>query len=112
MLAEKLLDTKTKNLAIRALLATSRERRSEGSIVLPGITCAKIIYEGTPQGSRGRKLFVDFYFHRGNGAWISKQQNWPADFLYELSVALLDKRECTLGYDPTKTGDAKEYFEV
>ncbi|KAF2851211.1 hypothetical protein T440DRAFT_371000, partial [Plenodomus tracheiphilus IPT5] len=50
VLAEKLQDTATKNVALEAMLVACR-KKFDGQSRVPGRETIKIVYEGTPDGS-------------------------------------------------------------
>lgn len=103
VLAEKLQDVKAKNDIIDAMLAKSR---AEGLVsTKPPLTMDAVaaLYEGTPEGSQARKLFVDFFAQHGLASWLGEKEDVRFDFLYDVSVRLLQIR--TKGTIPMTTAN-------
>ncbi|KAI8939495.1 hypothetical protein NX059_003266 [Plenodomus lindquistii] len=109
VLAEKLQDIASKNAAISAMLAAFEERNDAKGI--PGSSIIKIVWDGTPSGSKMRKLIVDMWADRATGSWIKKYKGkeWPADFLVDMTMALMEKRAPP--NDPDVARDASMYWE-
>jgi hypothetical protein len=66
--------------------------------MLPTSKDVGIIYNATTRPGGARKLMVDLYVWKGAAAWMKESTlqgpSYPADFLAELTVALLEQREC------------------
>jgi hypothetical protein len=59
VLAEKLQDISAKNAAITAAIEVSQVAMRDGSWIPPSFVTANNVYEGTPEGSLGRRLVMD-----------------------------------------------------
>jgi hypothetical protein len=59
VLAEKLQDISAKDAAITAAIEVSQVAMRDGSWIPPSFVTANNIYEGTPEGSLGRRLVMD-----------------------------------------------------
>ena len=111
VLAEKLQDTRTRNSVLEATLQASRLLRSDGKIYDPGLRSIGILYAGTMAGSPMRRLLVDIYTARAKSQMLNKPgDQWPSDFMRELALSLLDKRQRP--EDATRTCDASLYMEI
>ena len=88
VLCEKSEDIRGKNAMLEVILGEIRNRYT-----LPSTSTTKIIYEGTPRNSPIRKLFVDAYVELHSRLSISrtKWEDWPKEFLFDLSSQLLDR---------------------
>ncbi|KAF3049218.1 hypothetical protein E8E11_005861 [Didymella keratinophila] len=73
VLAEKILDDTTKNMALTAMDTRANKSQERPSTRCPDVHSIKVIYEGTPEKSPARSEFLK-------------------DFLYDLSISLLEKR--------------------
>jgi hypothetical protein len=112
VLAEMLMDITTKNTVLNALLSKYREVLN-GMRHAPGIESVKIIYEGTSSHSPARRLMVDCYndITTGSKFITTSSLELPRDFLYDLTIAMLDHRHApTTGMRPYSC-DATEYHE-
>ena len=113
ILAEMLMDTATKNTVLDAILSKRRETATDGLRYVPSIACVKIIYEGTSPQSPARRLMVNSWTEITNGsvAITSSTEDIPKDFLYDLSVSLLDHRPAPTTGIKTCSCDASFYHE-
>ena len=93
LLGEKLIDAKFKDSVIDAMLATMRSRSGGRSTLNPGTQAIKTLYEGTPKGSKARRLFAESC--AGNiqlSTFTANKECYPQDFLLDLAEALIAKR--------------------
>ncbi|KAF9701864.1 hypothetical protein EKO04_000819 [Ascochyta lentis] len=97
VLAEKLQDIDAKNKTLAAMVASAFEKRSDGVMYSPGPDTIRTIYEGTPPGCLLRKLLVDIYTSKATDQWIEKCKDWPDEFMRELLISVLKKRERVSG---------------
>jgi hypothetical protein len=111
VLAEKLQDSETENAVLEAMLL-SRQLRGDGLLYLPSYNDITLLYSGTTTGSPMRKMIVEMWSNSEASNWLTKEtQEWPSDFLYELSVKLLDRRDVP-STDPTATEDISAYVKA
>jgi|TARA_R110002003_G_scaffold115_2_gene9933 hypothetical protein len=93
VLAEKLMDAKSKEVVLAAMLALSKESFVDNGPYYPGIDSVQVIYEGTREDSPARRLLVQLFTEFGDAAFITaKVDEIPKDFLYDLSVSVLGTR--------------------
>lgn len=93
VLAEKLIETTTKSLVLAAMTACSQKSVSNHFLYYPAIDSIQTIYDGTPEGSPARELFVKLYTKHGDASFLTARSSIvPKDFLYELSVSILRTR--------------------
>lgn len=92
VLAEKLRDVKTKNKALVAILASSKEVRSDKHTYAPGQSIITKIYAGTGPGSALRRLVVDLWTADGVASYLQPGAAYPTEFLHEVIVSLMDRR--------------------
>lgn len=93
VLAEKLMDDKSKAVILDSLAACALKPRWDGRLYYPGIDAIQIIYEGTPEGSCARAWLVDVYTQHVSSSFLTEKPNTvPKDFLQDLSISLLTKR--------------------
>lgn len=82
--------------AISGIYAKAHEQ-SLSHPMLPTSKDVGIIYNATTRPGGARKLMVDLYVWKGAAAWVKENTlqgpSYPADFLAELTVALLEQRE-------------------
>ena len=82
--------------AISGIYAKAHEQ-SLSHPMLPTSKDVGIIYNATTRPGGARKLMVDLYVWKGAAAWVKESTlqglSYPADFLAELTVALLEQRE-------------------
>lgn len=92
-MVELLMDDKTKDLVLAAMLARSEEAYTDGHIYFPDLDCINIIYNGTPEGSPARRLLVQFYTENNFDSFCdTKVEDVPKDFLLDLSISLTNTR--------------------
>jgi len=84
---EKYQNKDFKNATIDAMLSKVAIRDNEGSRWFPSSPAIKIIYNGTPEGSKARKLMVDIYVY-GVGAANIVAYTLHLDFIKDLIAAL------------------------
>lgn len=106
VLAEKLQDTWAKNHIIDAMHSFVAEKlpRNPASWVrmerIDGcVSTASLIklYEGTPSDSQARELVVDLFADNGTAEWLALAGDLlPHEFLFEVTVRLLQKRPCVV----------------
>jgi hypothetical protein len=111
--ADKLMDTQAKNMIAEAILVLSREPTT--SPYGPS-DAARIIYKRTSESSPARRLFVDIFADHG-GSWLPARgaddaANVPPEFLYDLSVRLMELKQNPRCCPPTTTCPLTEYHEV
>ncbi|KAF2122077.1 hypothetical protein BDV96DRAFT_483324 [Lophiotrema nucula] len=84
VLAEKLVDGKTKNLVIRAIFAATEQRHVDGIIRYPDSNSVTIAFEGTPENCNLRALLSALYVHCANASWWEGEvaECWPKEFLF------------------------------
>jgi hypothetical protein len=82
-----------------SVLDAMKEKRStvakDGHNWLPFGQVIGHIYDNTVESSKARTLLVDMYVHHGHVFWLkgwSRVEDLPKQFLYDLSVALLEQR--------------------
>jgi hypothetical protein len=88
VLAEKVMDTKSKNIIVAAMIS----RGADGYFATGN--AIKWIYEGTVASSPARRLYVDLYaFYAPKEDVENPARDWPIDFWMELSRALILRRD-------------------
>jgi hypothetical protein len=93
VLAEKLMDAKSKEVVLAAMLARSKEPFVYNGLYYTGIDSVQVIYEGTQEDSPARRLLVQLFTDFGDAAFITeKADEIPKDFLYDLWVSVLGTR--------------------
>ena len=102
VLAEKLVDIKTKNIVVEAILGRLKEFKWPLADVIRGL------YEGTPSGSPARRLLADRFAEVGD---VEKHLSLgstvlPQDFWIDITKALTAYRERLI-----KRGPMKSVFE-
>ncbi|KAF2470511.1 uncharacterized protein BDR25DRAFT_369738 [Lindgomyces ingoldianus] len=94
VLCEYLIDHKSQDLVLLAISARFKQVGKDGKQYLPSIKCVKIIYGGTPEESPARNMLVDFYSDHDDGTALSGTYgDVPKDFLYDLSISVLQNRQ-------------------
>ncbi|PNP57774.1 hypothetical protein THARTR1_01932 [Trichoderma harzianum] len=94
-LGEFLQDINFKDAALDAILIKTRSKASDGQSWIPFGSTIRHIYEGTPESSAARRLFVDLYTYHGHGDWLTNWANkddLPKQFLLDLAIAVLTQR--------------------
>jgi len=102
-LGEKLMDTAFKDAIIDAIILKAVTPASDGHTWSPVGEAVRFIYDGTPENSPARKLFVTMYVWCGSEDWITfwaKREDLPKDFLIDLTTALLSHRTRPKGIGP------------
>lgn len=90
VVAERLHDVQTRNLAVEALY--NRMQGSDPTTTVPGPKCLDIIYEGTASAKNlMRKLIVDTWFTWGVERLEDFLDTAPRQFLVELAAAAVRK---------------------
>ncbi|KAH6637768.1 hypothetical protein C7974DRAFT_148065 [Boeremia exigua] len=110
VLAEKLQDMEAKNQTINAVIASSRFKQAGGSVYAPGYNFIRIIYDGTPSGSKMRKLLVELYTMDAASSWIDSYHEFPCEFMEALLKSVLDLRKPRLGL--VNTADVTRFMET
>ncbi|KAF2827442.1 hypothetical protein CC86DRAFT_264582, partial [Ophiobolus disseminans] len=104
VLAEMLMDDNTKNLVLSAMVAKSNEVYTDGKLWYPGVNCAKIIYEGTREGSPARRLLVEFYTDNNISNFrATKSEYVLKDFLLDLAINLTETRPLLHNFKKART---------
>ncbi|KAF2660744.1 hypothetical protein K491DRAFT_711638 [Lophiostoma macrostomum CBS 122681] len=114
VLAEMLMDVKSKNLVLDAMLSKAREE-FEGVCYFPRLEMVKIIYEGTPSRSPARKFMVDCWSQitKGSGSLgTSSRDKIPKDFLCDLAITMLDLKADPNNGAKISTCDPTKYHEI
>jgi hypothetical protein len=88
VLAEKLCDIAAKNAAIESFMATAKERDSGNTQYNPSMSAAKIMYAGTPKGSLGRQLIVDYWTSSQLHNLAAAADEMPIDLWVDLALVL------------------------
>lgn len=105
--AEKIGDINCKNAIVRAMIKRMDIEIDECQYFPIG-EAINIIYQGTTAGSKGRKLVVDAAVVHGHGGWIDPDVDGNnAEYLTDLSRALLDSRECAKSPSMTEMKDGR-----
>ncbi|KAH7137918.1 hypothetical protein B0J11DRAFT_573932 [Dendryphion nanum] len=81
VLADKLMDTTTKNTILDAVICRVRERK------IPSPAALTIVYVSTPENDPMRRLVVDVCAQWGSIDSFANERP-PADFMYDLLVAM------------------------
>lgn len=93
VLAEMLIDDKTKGLVLAAILTRSEQPFPNGKLLYPDLQCVKVIYEGTPEESPARRLLVELYTEFIEDSFTRDElSEIPKDFLCDLSSNMLASR--------------------
>lgn len=93
ILAEKLMDETTKDVALSQITARAAEPDADGQLCCPATDSIQIIYDGTPVGSPARQLIVKLYTNLGTESLLTDDVDaLPKDFLYDLSRNVLKVR--------------------
>ncbi|KAF2121995.1 hypothetical protein BDV96DRAFT_627187 [Lophiotrema nucula] len=92
--AEKVQDTRIKNLTLVAIMDLVENGLPNGKLLPPSSSMVSNIYKYTVGGNIARKFLVDFYVCFGQARWFDAGETtlWPVDFLLELSRALFEMR--------------------
>lgn len=85
ILADRLMDSTTKNLVIEATIGRIRERK------LPKEDAVSRLYDGTTENDPMRKLFVNMYVKFGNEKSITDSQHLP-EFMHDVLVGFMKTR--------------------
>lgn len=96
VLGDKLQDGDFKDVIIDAIIDKCKSIASDGRKWFPVGPVLRCIYDNTPTSSEARRLLVDIYVHNGSGDWLSdwvKQDDIPKDFLLDITMAFLNKKE-------------------
>jgi hypothetical protein len=96
VLGDKLQDGDFKDVIIDAIIDKCKSIASDGHKWSPVGPVLRCIYDNTPTSSKARRLLVDIYVHNGSGDWLSdwvKQDDIPKDFLLDIAMAFLNKKE-------------------
>ncbi|KAF2279433.1 uncharacterized protein EI97DRAFT_412463 [Westerdykella ornata] len=96
ILGDKLQDGDFKDVVIDAMIDKCKSTASDGHRWFPVGPVLRCMYKNTPTSSKARRLLVDIYVHHGPGHWTSdgaEQDEIPKDFLYEVTMAFMDKRD-------------------
>ncbi|KAF2641195.1 hypothetical protein P280DRAFT_479621 [Massarina eburnea CBS 473.64] len=105
VLAEKLQDVDTRNIAIDAMIAKSRSEKS-----LPGMYNVQRIFDDTSEGSPLRQFVIDLYAEIGSEQQLHRNCGRPpSDFLYELSRKLLKMPFREVNHHTVDTCDSSVY---
>lgn len=83
--------------AISAIYTTCHEQPPESPPLLPSSTDVAIIYDATYGACGAMRLMVDLYVWKATREWVedsvSSGLGFPAEFLADLTIALLDQRK-------------------
>jgi hypothetical protein len=108
-MAEMLMDEKTKDIVLAAIVARSLEPYNDGLYYFPGIRCVNIIYNGTPEGSPARHLLARLYTEQNLGSLLKAEHEHIAkDFLYDLSLSLITNRPLLRDFNSMKDDLARK----
>jgi len=94
VLGEWLRDVKFQNRIATALVQTLQDRAPN----VPDPACVGVMYDGTPKGSHGRKIFVDGFVSYNTPEEPSSIEAYHPDFITDLAKALF------LDYESFKGG--------
>lgn len=112
ILAEKLMDVKTKNNVLDGILRASRMSDKSGASYFPSFTTVETIYNGTPGPCAGRRLMVDLYLFQATTCNCENDDfSLMPDFANDLIHAFL-KSTTDRPADITKTCDLSDYHET
>ncbi|KAF1949807.1 hypothetical protein CC80DRAFT_369541, partial [Byssothecium circinans] len=93
VLAESLVDARTKCIVLRKLEVLTRTPGKHGQLHYPGMDCVQIIYDGTLPSSLARTLLVTLYSKHGNETFLDEHiDEVPKEFLYDLSRSMIRDR--------------------
>lgn len=93
VLAEKLMDKRTKTVVLDSFYARVGQLSKTGDVQSAALDCVRIIYGGTRTSSSIRDLLVAFYTDYGDRSFLPEEvENVPSDFLYDISRSMLKKR--------------------
>ncbi|KAK3112819.1 hypothetical protein LTR53_010500 [Teratosphaeriaceae sp. CCFEE 6253] len=97
ILGEKIIDSRFQDSVVNAIIATTRETVGPGNRVYPNMRNVRRIYKNTPEGSPARRLLVDMYAIKAHPLFFhgEKPQDDMCQFFFDLSCALMEKREVT-----------------
>ncbi|KAI4955170.1 hypothetical protein J4E91_001028 [Alternaria rosae] len=88
VMGEMLMDTTFKN----PVLIASRDALLDRPFykrLRPGFSIVKTIYDGTPEGSPGRRFMVDVWVREANENWAIHLDDMPLAFTKDLSKAFM-----------------------
>ena len=105
VLAEKLQDAKSKNAIVRGFIACCYQPRSDNLCYFFDKSLATLLYEGTPRGSKLRKVFVEMRAWDQNKCGAKWEEGWPYEFLTELACELIQHRD-------TKDAKKKKFWRM
>lgn len=95
VLGDLLQDGNFKDAVLDAMIERTTSKLSDGKMWFPVGPVIRHIYDNTMKSSEARRLLVDMYTQTGRSDWL---RNWacpedlPKEFLYDLAIAVLDKR--------------------
>lgn len=95
VLGDMFLDGDFKDAVIDAIIDKSTSKASDGQYWYPVGPVIRYIYDNTLHPSKARSLLVDLYTASGHGEWLSdwaQPGDLPKEFLHNLAISLLDKR--------------------
>lgn len=90
VLAEKFLDTRTKNMIIQTVMICSREAQLDGKRYLSSDLFITAIYNGTPLGNQMRWLLVDTCVQGMSERWFAEHATrLPGDFFIDACLQIM-----------------------
>ncbi|CAG9989478.1 unnamed protein product [Clonostachys byssicola] len=95
VLGDMLQDGNFKDAILDAMVEKTESKLSNDTTLFPVGPVIRHIYDNTMESSEARRLLVDLYTEHGRGDWLRKRasrEDLPKEFLYDLVVAVLDKR--------------------
>ena len=99
--AEKVQENSLCDEIIRKSAQVGDTSWDDGIRRIPNDDILQIIYDGTPSGSPARRFFVDLHVARGSAGWIGDSvEDYPAEFLFDFSIAMLRARDAEGLHDP------------
>lgn len=108
-LGDELIDGDFQDAIIDAIVDKCNSKASDGQSWFPVGAVVQQIYRHTLKSSKARRLLTDLYITHGSGGWlrVMKQDEIPAEFLFDLAIGFLDRER----YDPTTKSTLCEYHQ-
>lgn len=75
------------------MYTSSSKLRSDGYFYIPGVETIRRLYASTAAGCLIRKLVVDIWTAEGTIACLDPVHDVPNEFMQDLCLSLLDKRD-------------------
>jgi hypothetical protein len=99
VLGDRLRDVAFCDACVDAMIVKAQTKATDGLVWHPVGPVIAYIYNNTMPNSKARKLLVDIYTVSGHSEWLvkwaDKDTDLPSDFLFDLTVALMDAKRAS-----------------